>query len=269
MKPVEKNTAPLPLKGVDIIITRPSEQAQGMVERICDLGGVPHIAPVIEIHYRDSARVDEVVRNLSKYDVVVLTSANTVRALYDAATRLNVQLPEGPLWIAISERTKEVAASYGIAVQTYEGVYTSAELANHIVDAYPGDADTRFLVPRGQLSDTTLLQTLQDAGHNVDDCICYDTVECHVPRDTWQSLLKEKRIAILLFSPSAVKSLLKQVGPAPFRQRNIQFVVVGQTTKQACEKLGLEVAAVAEHPSAESVIDAVVEVMSPKPKRMK
>ncbi|QQE77023.1 uroporphyrinogen-III synthase [Alicyclobacillus sp. SO9] len=270
MKSGEKNGVSLPLKGVDVIITRPSQQAEGMIERICDLGGVPHIAPVIEIHYRDNARVDQMIQNLSDYDVVVLTSANTVRSLDAAAKRVGRQLPESSItWIAISEKTKEVAANHGIAAEVYHGVRSSVELAHHMIESFAGKPNTRFLVPRGNLSDTQFIENLRDAGYAVDECICYDTVECHVPRARWQDLFKAERIAILLFSPSAVKSLLKQVGPAHFKQRNVQFVVVGETTKQACEKLELEVAAVAEHPSSESVIDAVVDVMRPKVKRVK
>lgn len=261
MRPFQRKGATGPLRGMTVLITRPFTQSEHLLADVKALGGAPKIAPVIDICFRDDAVVDAQVKALDTFDAAVVTSANALRALAAAAERLGQSLSgRGLKWFVISQQTAQTAREFGLQPVTFEGVRTGEEFARKLIEVYAELPPAKILVPRGQLGKQTILTALQSAGHNVVDCVCYDTVEHHLSRETWQGYLSAERIAILLFSPSAVHSLVKQLGPVPLKRRSIYKIAVGPTTAEACKTLGIEVSAVAQAPNAKSVLEALVGV---------
>jgi uroporphyrinogen-III synthase len=83
----------LPLAGRRILVTRARHQAGKLSEGLSLLGAEPVEVPVIEIQPpSDFAPLDRALRQLDSYDWLILTSANTVRALADRAAALGLSL---------------------------------------------------------------------------------------------------------------------------------------------------------------------------------
>ena len=68
-----------PLQGIGVLVTRPAEQADRLLKMIRDLGGAPQHLPVIAIvEMGNSLQIDEKIRRLLEFDVVIFISANAV-----------------------------------------------------------------------------------------------------------------------------------------------------------------------------------------------
>ncbi len=73
-------TANLPLADLTIVVTRPREQAAGLVQHIEQLGGKPVLFPLLEIEaVRDDSILREQVSRVSQTDLVIFISPNAVR----------------------------------------------------------------------------------------------------------------------------------------------------------------------------------------------
>jgi len=69
-----------PLAGLNIVVTRPSEQAASLAKRIEDLGGKPVIFPLLEITpASDASALRELALHLTSYDLLIFISPNAVQ----------------------------------------------------------------------------------------------------------------------------------------------------------------------------------------------
>src|SRR5512135_1984896 len=69
-----------PLAGLNIVVTRPREQAAGLVQRIEQLGGKPLLFPLLEIESvsDDHALLEQLSRS-KQTDLAIFISPNAVR----------------------------------------------------------------------------------------------------------------------------------------------------------------------------------------------
>jgi uroporphyrinogen-III synthase len=73
-------TSTSPLTGLNIVVTRPREQAAGLVRRIEELGGKSFLFPLLEIEaVRDDSALREQISRLNQIDLVIFISPNAVR----------------------------------------------------------------------------------------------------------------------------------------------------------------------------------------------
>lgn len=68
----------LPLAGKQILITRGQKQAAGFAAEIEQLGGIPHVVPLIAFQPVHDQREEEFLRMLEMFDWVIFTSKNGV-----------------------------------------------------------------------------------------------------------------------------------------------------------------------------------------------
>ncbi len=81
------------LAGRRVLVTRAAHQAGKLSEGLRTLGAEPVEVPLLEIRPPASFDpLDASIRQFGKYDWLILTSANAVRALADRAAALGVQL---------------------------------------------------------------------------------------------------------------------------------------------------------------------------------
>ncbi len=88
-----------PLAGKRIVITRPPHKAADFADRLRDLGADPVILPTITIRPPvDLAPLDAALQDLSRYDWVIFTSANTVTHVWQRLETLGKipSLARGP-----------------------------------------------------------------------------------------------------------------------------------------------------------------------------
>ncbi len=126
----------LPLTGRRILVTRAAHQAGKLSEGLRALGAEPVEVPVIEIQPpSEFAPLDRALRELGSYDWLILTSANTVRALADRAAHLSVSVENAaPRQVAaIGAATAEAARLAGLPVTLVPESYVAESLVASIL----------------------------------------------------------------------------------------------------------------------------------------
>lgn len=258
---VEGQRSEKSLKGLKVLVTRPSGEQTDIISQIARLGGDVVSAPVLQVKYRLTEDVRESLEELSTYDAVVLTSANSMRALQAASVHFGLPLTGYPRWLAISSRTAIAVQNAGLSSEVYPGVKTSGQFAAAIVQDFASRGRARFLFAHGQLTNRRLPEVLEGEGHQVTTCICYDTVEAVLPKKAWEEYLGKEPVIVLLYSPSAAQSLVRQAGLELLTSEQVYIVTIGPTTSGACNSLGLRVHREARQPNDESVLDALLTVV--------
>jgi uroporphyrinogen-III synthase len=77
--------AETPLKGLNIVVTRPRDQALGLTRRITDLGGNAILFTLLEIApAADASELNALKQHLSTYDLLIFISPNAVKYGMDA-----------------------------------------------------------------------------------------------------------------------------------------------------------------------------------------
>ena len=121
----------LPLAGRRILVTRAAHQAGKLSDELRAFGAVPVEVPVLEIRPPASFDLlDRALRQLHRYNWLILTSANTVRALIDRVAELNLPIEPTPSLqvAAIGEATAAAARKAGFSIALIPDSYVAESL---------------------------------------------------------------------------------------------------------------------------------------------
>jgi uroporphyrinogen-III synthase len=239
-------SAPGPLEGRRVLVTRPPHQAAELAQRIRRAGGVPIEAPTIATTPGDTDALVAAVQDLAARVVagVCFTSANGVHALARACDEQGLvrqDLLTGLALIgAVGPRTAElVVEAFGGAPTVVPDTSTGASLGAVVP---PGSGEV--LLPRGDLAADDLDSALARRGWTPRRVEAYRTVTAPALPDAVLDALAAGEVDLLAFtSASTVRGFVSLVGDRPWSGR---VVAIGPVTAAACRELGLTVAEEAE-----------------------
>ncbi len=165
-------TVSLPLAGLTIVVTRPREQADGLLRRIEQLGGKPLLFPLLEIEaVRDDRVLREQMGRIGQVDLAIFVSPNAVRYGL-AAIRATGPLPSMLKIATVGQGSAKALREQGIAhviVPTErfdsEGLLALPDMQNV--------AGTRVMIFRGDGGRELLGDTLKARGAVVEYVTCY------------------------------------------------------------------------------------------------
>ena len=254
----------LPLAGRRILVTRAAHQAGKLSDGLRALGAEPVEVPVIEIRPpSDFAPLDRALRQLDSYDWLILTSANTVRALADraaslglslaAATRLNIS--------AVGEATAEAARHAGLAVALVPESYVAESLTESLAVQTRGK---KVLLARAAIARDVIPHALRAAGATVDVVDAYRNVMPVSAPALLRDALKKGIDAAAFTSSSSVTHLAdaaRQAGIA-FPFADVAAISIGPITSKTLRDLGWEPAAEASPSDVPGLIEATRRVLS-------
>jgi uroporphyrinogen-III synthase len=251
-----------PLAGRRIVLTRPYAQACDFATVVESLGGVPVVAPAIAIVPPESwTVVDAALRRIGTYDWIVFTSANAVRALVDRASAIGISRDDlrARRLAAVGPATARVVEEMLRAPDAVPSTHTSETLGHELADV----GGARVLLPRGDLADDSLPETLRSRGAFVDAVIVYHTVSGAGVATIVEGICAASIDAVLFASASAVHfvtSALAEAGVAPRDLSTLLPVTacVGSVTAGAARAAGFPNVIVAEGTSQTELIDRVV-----------
>jgi uroporphyrinogen-III synthase len=179
MTAVSNVKAEEPLSGWRILTTRASKQSGGLAAPLREMGAEVIEIPTIEIKPPTSYKgLDTALKNIAKYDWLILTSVNGVEALFARLKKLRIA-PEKLahlLVAAIGPATQREIENNGLEVAVTPDRY----VAEAVVEALKGKTEAkRVLLVRAKVARDVLPTELRKSGAKVDVAEAYET---HVPK---------------------------------------------------------------------------------------
>jgi uroporphyrinogen III methyltransferase / synthase len=227
--------APRPLAGRAVAVTRARAQASGLARRLQELGAEVVQAPVIRVRRLPGPPLDP-----SPYDLICLTSANGVAALFD---RLDDGVhPPGDARslakatiAAIGPGTARALAERGIRAD----VVPERFLAEGLVQALADTPVSRALIARAREARDVLPDALRARGAAVDVVELYETLAEPLSADT---LAKSRTADYITFtSSSTVRNFLHAANGHAGLSARTRIVSIGPVTSEALREHGLMV----------------------------
>jgi uroporphyrinogen-III synthase len=168
-----------PLCGWRILTTRASRQSGGLAKPLRDMGAEVVEIPTIEIKPPTSYKaLDTALKNIDKYDWLILTSVNGVEALFSRLKKLRIAPARlAHLQVAaIGPATQREIEKQGLRVIVTPEKYVAESVVDALKDRTQGK---RVLLVRAKVARDVLPNELKKAGAKVDVAEAYET---HVPR---------------------------------------------------------------------------------------
>lgn len=163
---------PLPLQGLNILVTRPQRQADRLARAIDNAGGNAIVFPTIEIQpVEDDSGVRALIARLHEFQIAIFVSANAVECAMPLISTYGI-LPSGLRFAAIGKATQAALVEHGIdniltPTERYdsEGLLELAEMQSVVGKS--------IIIFRGEGGREMLANTLRNRGAVVEYAACY------------------------------------------------------------------------------------------------
>ncbi|WP_125609708.1 uroporphyrinogen-III synthase [Specibacter cremeus] len=272
------------IAGLRVAVTRSADRAGALADALAAAGAEPVLVPVIDFETADQDALGSSLRRLQsgEYRWLVISSITTVRALKqwcDAhGASLAALVPAGTSVATIGPTSVAVLAAEGVRVDLAP---VDVQSAAGLVALWPEkEGPGRVLLPQSNLAEPTLVDGITARGWTADVVTAYRTVDHPASADLRLTArlaaggggaagdhpmlttaeaagdVRAGRInAVVLASGSAARRVAETLAPLP---DGCRIVAIGQPTRREAERLGLAVAATAEHPTPAGIVAALV-----------
>ena len=249
--------------GRRVLVTRAAHQAGKLSEQLRAAGCEPVEVPVLEIQPpRNFAPLDAALRHLTSYNWLIVTSANTVRALAERAVALGVSLSKNPtpLVAAVGEATAQAALKAGLSVAITPEKYVAESLAEALAGSVAGK---RILVARAEIARDVIPDALRSAGAVVDVVDAYRNVMPESAPELLHAALEKGIDAATFTSSSSVTHLADAARAAKvaFPFAGVKAVSIGPITSSTLREYGWEPAAEAAVSDIPGLVAAVEQLL--------
>jgi uroporphyrinogen III methyltransferase/synthase len=221
-----------PLEGAQIVVTRAREQASGLAQRLRDLGAHVVEAPAIRIE-----PVDTPLPDLAGVDLVVVSSPNGVRRLFEAlrAGGRDARALAGARIAVVGPGTAEAMRANGIEPD----VVPVRAVGEALAEALERLDVRRAIVIRGERARTVVADALTARGADVESVTLYRTVA-----EPLDSFTRDRALGadwVTVTSGSSAQSFVEAAGGAgAVRDSDLRIASIGPLTSAALRALGLE-----------------------------
>jgi len=249
----------LPLAGRRVLVTRAAHQAGKLSDGLRALGAVPVEVPVLEIVFLDS--LDGPIRRIDKYDWVIFTSANTVRAVGERCAAIGVVARTDTVKVAaVGAATAAAARDEGWDVAVVPESYVAEGL---LAALGSGMAGKRVLLARAAVARDLIPDALRERGAIVDVVDAYRNVIPHGAPEQLRRALGDGLDAVTFTSSSSVTHLadVARAAGASFPFATVRAVSIGPVTSQTLREAGWEPAAEAEPHDVPGLISATIRAL--------
>ena len=231
------------LRGRRILVTRATRQAGSLAARLRRAGAEVVAVPVIALEpVAETAAVSRAIRELGRYDHLIFTSANAVRALAAAADAAGAGLAKlvaaSTTVVAVGPATAAAARRTGLVCDAVPGRHTAAAVAG-MLEALDLRGK-RVLIPRAQVAGEELPERLRRAGAVVDVLALYRTVPHPDAGREIPRLLGSGLDMVTFTSASTVRSFVAAAGESFQPPAGLAVACIGPVTADAASAAGLE-----------------------------
>jgi uroporphyrinogen III methyltransferase/synthase len=244
-----------PLYGKRVVVTRARAQASGLAKTLRDLGAEVVELPAIRIEPTiESAEVRSAVERIGEYALIVLTSPNGVRLLFEAMRKagLDARALVGATVAAIGPGTARALAKCGIAADIVPERFVAESLVESL--AAVEVSGKRVLVARAADARDVIPEHLKGRGAEVDVVALYETVR-EEPR-TEAVEAAQAADYVTFTSSSTVRNLTEALGER--FPKDARIISIGPVTSEAVVDAGLEVDVEADPHDIDGLIAALL-----------
>jgi uroporphyrinogen-III synthase len=248
-----------------VLVGRARHQAGALSSELRKLGADVLEIPFIEIRKPRSFKpLDSALKNLSRYDWLILTSVNGVDAMWERLEKLRLDAPkqnrearafrraatksstEGQhLRIAaIGPATRKAIEQRGASVDVVPKEYVAESVVRSLKSKVKG---RRVLLVRAKVARDVIPSELRKAGAHVEVVEAYETVVPPRSRTRLKAALNHprKRPHVVTFtSSSTVKNFVQLLGPRNTKSFSLDGILmssIGPVTSSTLRDLGLPV----------------------------
>lgn len=244
----------LPLKGKNVVVTRPADRIGTLAEQLRKLGANVTEYPCIRTVPRNPIpQLDQAIEDLSQYRWLVFTSPvgpgfffDRLRAAgKDARTLANLKLA------AIGPKTASELARFGIMADLVPEVYDSEHLAVAMAQV-----EGPVLLCRASQGSNALPEIFLKNGISFTDVPCYDTVY-EMPDSGKVRVLLEEPTLVSFTSASTVRGFVESLPGVDLS--HVVGCCIGPQTEAEAIKYGIRTVT-AKKATMESLIECIKEV---------
>ncbi len=253
----------LPLAGWKVLVTRPRDLVSSMAEKLRQKGAEVLELPAIETKpCEDQDQLRDALEKISDYRWIVFTSPTGVKVFFQQMHLEGFDIRRlGTAKIAaIGQGTKKALEERGIFVDFIPSVYDGETLGRELSQKI--SAGDEVLIPRASKGNRQLVESLQEAGAQVDDIPTYDTTY------TVSRIIQEGEefdngnIQCAVFtSASTVKGFVE--GTPGLDYAKVTAACIGKQTKAAADFYGMKTY-MAKQATMDSLVDLVIEMKEGK-----
>jgi len=252
------------LGGRRVLVTRAAHQASKLSDGLRALGAEAVEVPVLEIRPPTyPAPLEKALRELDSYDWLILTSANTVRALTEQATALGLRLSAGEHLkvAAVGDATASAAKKAGLQVALVPDRYVAECLVERLASEIGGK---RVLLARAEIARDVIPEALRVAGARVDVVDAYRNVIPETAPGQLREALQKGIDAATFTSSSSVTHLADAARAAglDFPFAGVAAISIGPVTSQTLREHGWRPAAEAKVSDVSGLIAAVAQLLA-------
>jgi uroporphyrinogen III methyltransferase / synthase len=245
-----------PLYGKRVVVTRARAQASGLAARLRDLGAAVVELPAIRIEPRiESDTVKRAIERIGDYSLIVLTSPNGVRLLFEALNTagLDARALAGPrerqvekaesapageaatTVAAIGPGTARALAKHGIRADIVPERFVAESLVEALAEVEV--SGKKVLVARAAEARDVIPEHLEGRGAEVDVVALYETVREEPGAEAIEAAQSADYVTFT--SSSTVRNLTEALGDR--FPSGARIVSIGPVTSEAARYAGLEV----------------------------
>ena len=251
----------LPLSNQNVLLTRPVHQCDELKRLFEEYGATVFLNPTIEIlPPSDWQAVDEAIKSISGYDILVFASSNGVRSFFERAKSICTAFFENstqyiPQIVATGPGTAETLAGYGVMNITIPSGGYDAEGLIAIL-SQNSMAGKRVLLVRGNRGRTLLPDELARLGAIVEQVSVYQNVDVTTPAPEIASFIQCGKIHWVTVTSSAIgRSLIRMFGND---LRRTKLASISPITSQTLTECGFPPAVEADEATLPALVHSVV-----------
>ena len=248
------------LAGKRIVITRAAHQAGELEQLLQERDAIPLLYPCIDIQPpQDAAPLRNALQALvdGKFDWLILTSTNTIRALKQRFDVMGIQAPVNLRVAAVGSATAQSAEEQlGLKVSAVPEKYRAEDLARTLQLA----KNTRVLLPQSEIAEPTLATALSNMGASVTTVVAYESVIGSGGVDLPRLLKRGEVDAITFTSGSTVTNLLQRLaieGGNRDLLEQVCLACIGDRTAEVTRQNHLPVTVIAAQQTLEELVSAL------------
>lgn len=250
------------LKQAQILVTRPTHQAENLCLLIRANNGIPIRFPTLEI-IQLNLNNDEIDHHLTSADWFIFTSTNAVRCYCSQLDDAKMHRLKTKSHFAIGQATAQALKTVGLNVDLMplHGYNSEALLA---LPALQNVLQKNIVIIRGENGRETLAETLKNRGANVHYQNVYRREIPQIDCREVSQLITEKRLDLMtITSGEAIENLVQMLPESQHDLlKKIPLIVVSERIQTIAKNLGFETIALAQTPSDDAILNTITTIIN-------